>query len=122
MSQAFTQQWIKEFQLIDLSPEQFIDIAIQTSRNLGWAVATTSENGFTAYTNNGLFNWNAEVKLNVTNGKAKFLSQSRNIRSIEPGKDKMNLDNFIMKFEETKKAVTAIEIETDFISVQSQVA
>ncbi len=122
MAQTFTQRSMQEMQLTDLTSEQFMTIALRTSLTLGWVVARKSDASFTAYTNNGIFNWNAEVQLRLSNDVVHILSQSHNIRCIEPENDKINIHNFIRKFNEIKESMAAVELNPVYIGMQSNVA
>ena len=74
---AFTQKHVELLPLDNLTIEQFLSLAIETSNLLGWVFGNINETGFIAYTNNGLFSWNAEVKLKIKNGLANLQSESR---------------------------------------------
>ena len=112
MLRNFTQKHNVELQLIDLTPEQFLNIAIETSKYLGWIYSSVNDNGFVAYTNNGMFAWNAEVKVKVKNGSVDLVSRSRGIHSIEFGKDKKTLARFISRFDNLKNISREVNIET----------
>ena len=98
MLMNFTQKHNVELQLANLTPKQFLNIAIETSKSLGWIYGSVTDNGFVAYTNNGMFAWNAEVKVRIKKGSVDLVSQSRGIHSIEFGRDKENLARFISTF------------------------
>lgn len=110
MAIGFTQKHIEEIALNELTTEEFLLIAVEASKKLGWVIGDINKNGFVAYTNNGIFSWNAEVKLNIYTNSAKILSQSRNNETIEFGKNKVNLQKFISTFNELK---TSSDIFTD---------
>lgn len=112
MPYTFTQKCIKEIEIENLTTEQFLEIALQASNSLGWISGSVNQCGFTAYTNNGLFNWNAEVKVHMNGNTARLISQSRNIRRIEFNKDQLNLENFIgtinaLKGQKTQEPVSS---------------
>ena len=68
MLMNFTQKHNVELQLADLTSQQFLNIAIETSKSLGWIYGSVNDNGFVAYTNNGMFAWNAEVRVKIKGG------------------------------------------------------
>ena len=103
MLMNFTQKHNVELQLANLTPKEFLNIAIETSKSLGWSYSSLNDNGFVAYTNNGMFAWNAEVKVKIKNGFVDLISQSRGIYSIEFGRDKENLGQFISTFNNLRK-------------------
>ena len=65
MKLEFKQKQTEQSPLYNLGTKQFINLAIETSSQLGWVFGNKTETGFTAYTNNGLFSWNAEVKMKL---------------------------------------------------------
>lgn len=102
MKLEFKQQLTEQLLLDDLKTEQFINLAIKTSSQLGWTVANTTENGFIAYTNNGLFSWNAEVRMKINNGCANLQSKSREDSFRDLVENKKNIQNFISTFNNLK--------------------
>lgn len=99
----FTQKHNVEMQLTNLTPKQFLNMAIETSKCLGWIYGSVNDNGFVAYTNNGIIEWNAEVRVKIKGGCLDLVSQSRGIHSIEFGRDKENLARFISTFNDIRK-------------------
>ena len=122
MHNPFTQKWAEEIDIEDLTPEQFLQIAIKTSKSLGWIFSCINNIGFVAYTNNGFFNWNAEVNVKVYGTKAIITSQSRNITGVEFRKDEMNIENFLATFRNIKKGLIAEESTPFMVGIQSNVA
>lgn len=102
----FKQQQTEQLSLDDLTTEDFITLAIETSNQLGWIVANTTENGFIAYTNNGLFSWNAEVKIKIINGLANLQSHSRSDDIIDVIENKKNIQKFISTFNRLKNTLS----------------
>ncbi len=119
MTSPFTQKHMEEIQINDLTPQQFLHLAVEASKSLGWFFSNIDEYGFTAYTANGIFDWNAEIKLKIDNNSAKLLSQSRNIRSIEFGKDKKNIENFVSLMNQLKESKRPIEFTSSYLNLQS---
>ena len=103
MEIRFTQKHIEQLQLDDLTINQFLGLAIETAKLLGWNFGYISEEGFIAYTKNGLFSWNAEIKLKIKNGIATLESQSIGNEIIDLDKNKKILQNFISIFISLKK-------------------
>src|SRR5664279_1997932 len=95
MAIGFTQKHIEQIPLDNLTREQFLSLAIETSNLLGWVFGNITKTGFIAYTNNGLFSWNAEVKLKIDTGLANLQSQSRGDDIIDLRENRKNLHNFV---------------------------
>lgn len=111
MTIGFSQKHLEQLPLDNLTTEQFLCVAIETSRLLGWDFGTISETGFIAYTKNGLFAWNAEVKLKIKNGLANLQSESKGTEIIYIEENKKNLQNFISTFEDLKKSLSLDQLE-----------
>ncbi|HSQ44171.1 MAG TPA: hypothetical protein VLM16_04190 [Ginsengibacter sp.] len=104
MKIEFKQKQIEQLALENLKEDQFLTIALETSNRLGWIIGNTTSTGFTAYTNNGLFAWNAEIKMKIMNGSATLQSQSRENEPADVLGNKMNIRNFISTFSSLKNA------------------
>jgi rhomboid protease GluP len=122
MQLRFTQKHGEELQTGDLSAGQFLNVAIEAGKVLGWIFSNINETGFIACTNNGLFSWNAEVRLKVKEGSANLLSQSRNNEIIEFGKDKENLQTFISVFDELRNELMPENFTLQYKSLQEDAA
>ena len=104
MKIEFKQKQIEQLPLENLMEDQFLTVAIETSNRLGWIIGNTTSTGFTAYTNNGLFSWNAEIKMKIINGTAILQSHSRENEPEDVLGNKMNIKNFISTFSSLKNA------------------
>ena len=111
MAPGFAQKHMEQLPLGNLTTEQFLSIAIETSNQLGWVFGYINKTGFVAYTNNGLFSWNAEVKLKIKDGSADLQSRSRGDDIIDVKENKKNLQSFVSTFKGLKKVLTPEELE-----------
>lgn len=102
MKTEFKQKQIEQLPLDDLRPEQFLALAIDTSKQLGWIFGAICETGFTAYTNNGFFAWNAEIKIKIVNGIAILQSHSSGDELTDVIENKKNIQNFLSVFKNIK--------------------
>ncbi len=109
MKLEFKQQQAVQLPLGNLTAEQFITLAIATSNQLRWIVANTTENGFIAYTNNGLFSWNAEVRMKIRNGFANLQSKSREDTLADVIENKKNIRKFVSTFNSLKNTLSPEE-------------
>lgn len=114
MAIGFAQKHTEQIPLDNLTIEQFLSLAIETSNLLGWVFGNISKTGFIAYTNNGLFSWNAEIKLKIENGLANLQSQSRGDDIIDLRENKKNLQNFVSTFKSLKKSFTPDELASKY--------
>ncbi len=94
-------------------------LAVEATKLLGWSIGGLSKTGLTAYTNNNFLQGKSEIKLNVFENRATLLSQSRNLVTVEFGRDRLNLKNFLNKFNNHKRGgITAGEISLNRLNVQ----
>jgi rhomboid protease GluP len=114
MAIGFTQKHIEQLPLDNLTTEQFLSLAIETSSLLGWVFGNISKTGFIAYTNNGLFSWNAELKLKIKDGLATLQSQSRGDDLIDLVENNKNLLSFVSTFNYLKKILTPEELASKY--------
>ena len=103
----------------NLTKEQFLSIAIETSNQLGWVFGYINKTGFLAYTNNGLFSWNAEVKLKIKDGSADLQSRSRGDDIIDVKENKKNLQSFVSTFKSVKKILTPEELAIKYARLKA---
>ena len=119
---GFSQKQVEQLPLDNLTTEQFLSVAIETSNLLGWVFGNINETGFVAYTNNGLFSWNAEVKLKIKNGLANLQSESRGDDLIDLRENQKNIQSFIITFKDLKKTLTPEELKSIYENIKSNFA
>jgi len=112
MKMEFKQKQTEQLPLDNLRTEQFLNLAIETSKQLGWIFGNINETGFIVYTNNGMFSWNAEVKMKIINGTATLQSQSGGDDLADVRGNKKNLQNFISTFKSLKNKLLPKEPES----------
>jgi rhomboid protease GluP len=103
MKIEFKQKQTQEFLLNNLKETEFISLATEASRQLGWIIGDVNETGFVAYTHNGVFAWNAEVRMKINNGLATLQSRSMGDEFIDVRGNKENIQNFISAFKDLKR-------------------
>ena len=105
MKTGFSQKHIELLPLDNLTVAQFLRLAIESANLLGWILGNINETGYIAYTNNGLFSWNAEIKLKIENGLSTLQSQSKGDGIKDSKENKKNIRGFISTFESLKKKI-----------------
>lgn len=120
MAVGFTPKHIEDFPLNDLTQEQFLVLANVTATKIGWKVGYLSDNGLIGYTDNGMFSWNAEIKIKLENGVANIQSASTGSEMMDLGKNKKNVANFIATFEELKPTLTKGELDAKYQELSEQ--
>lgn len=99
----FANKQVEKLPLTNLTIPQFLALAIETTKVLGWVFGNTNTTGFIVYTNNGFSSWNAEVRLKINNGLAILQSESRGDDVKDVRENKKNLQSFISTFNRLKK-------------------
>jgi rhomboid protease GluP len=122
MAAGFTPKHIEEFPLNDLSNEEFLVIAIETAHKIGWEVSFASKNGLIAYTNNGMFSWNAEITIKIEDSYAVLKSSSLGNEMMDWGKNRKNINKFILAFQEQKSLSTKEILEKQFNQIKKSLA
>lgn len=113
MAFGFTPKYIENLPLNELTKEQFLVIATETAKEMKWEINYISENGFIAYTNKGMFSWNAEieVKINFSDGFASIKSSSTGNEMMDWGKNKKNVEAFLSVYRKLKPTFTPENLE-----------
>ncbi len=120
MAVGFTPKHTEDLPLNDLTQQQFLVLANETATKMDWKVSYLSDNGLIAYTDNGMFSWNAEIKITIENGIANLQSASTGNEMMDWGKNKKNVSNFIASFEELKLTLTKEELDTKYKEINEE--
>lgn len=115
----FANKQIEELPLTNLTIPQFLALAIETTKVLGWVFGNITTAGFIAYTNNGFSLWNAEIRLRIQNGLATLQSESRGDDVKDVRENKKNLQNFISTFDRLKKSLVREAVVPGYKKLQS---
>ena len=110
MAVGFTPKHIEEVPLYGLTHEQYLVIALEAAKEMKWNVGYTSKSGLIAYTDNGMFSWNAEIKITIENGSANLKSSSTGNDMIDFGKNRKNIEKFRLAFNALKLKLTKEEL------------
>ena len=110
MKIEFKQKQCAQLPLNDLEPRQIINLAIETSKELGWFFGDVNDSGIIAYTNNGLFAWNAEVKVKIIKGDAVVISQCRENNFVDITQNKKNIELFVSTLNKIRGGVLPAEV------------
>ena len=105
-----TSTQVEIIQLDNLSRPQFLALAIETSKRMGWVFRNVNQTGFIAYTCNGLFAWNAEIVLKIIEKSASIQSKSISDGLIDVRENRKNIKKFIAIFKELKNSWAAEEL------------
>ena len=120
MAFGFTPKHTEELSLNEITQPQFLALAIETASKTGWKVGYTSENGFIAYTDNGMLSWNAEIKITIDKGIATILSASTGSELMDWGKNKKNIAKFIAYYHELSLKFSGEELNSKYEELTDQ--
>jgi rhomboid protease GluP len=120
MAVGFTPKHIEVFPLNGLTQEQFLVLSNETASKMKWKVGYISNNGLIAYTDNGMFSFNAEIKIKIENGIANIQSASIGNEMMDWGKNKKNVINFISSLEALILTLTKEELDTKYQELNEQ--
>jgi hypothetical protein len=103
MKIEFKQKKTEELLLNNLKATEFISLATEVSMQLGWIIGDVNETGFVAYTHNGLFAWNAEIRMKIHSGSATLQSRSIGDEFRDAIGNIENIQSFISAFKDLKR-------------------
>nr|WP_294862471.1 rhomboid family intramembrane serine protease [uncultured Fluviicola sp.] len=110
MAFGFSPKYNQDLPLDDLRTEQFLVLAIEAAKKLGWNIGYTSENGFIAFTAFSMSSWSEEVQVKIAGGNANLKSQCTGNQLVDWGKNKKNIEKLITTFNELKASTFAEEL------------
>lgn len=110
MAFGFTPKHTEEL-LIQPNQTQFLAAGLMAVETLGWKLVYHSESGLIAYTDNGFFSSNFEVKLVIKNGTATLTSSSLGSEMFDFGKNKKTVLAFILALDEAKQQYSEQTLE-----------
>ena len=110
MAFGFSPKYAQELSLGNLTQEQFIILAIESAKKLGWNVGYTSDAGFIAYTKFSMSTWSQEVKVKIDGNNASLKSECTGNQLMDWGKNRRNIEDLIETFNDQKNSFTPEEL------------
>ena len=98
----------------ELTEKQFLVIAFETVKYLGWRIRFISDAGVIAYTDNGEHSWNGEitVKLDASGAMVQCVTISNLLTDY--GRSEAAVRAFIFSFEKLKSAISDDEVREKY--------
>ena len=122
MAIGFTPKHTEEVQLPEFTPEQFLVLAVETVKDLNWQINYLSKSGLIAYTNKGMFSFNAEVKIVLKDdGMIGITSASTGNEMIDFGKNKKTIRDFWLAFEVARLTFKSDELDKKYDELFAQI-
>jgi len=110
MAFGFSPKYAQELAFENLTHEQFLVLAIEAAKALGWNIGYTSGTGFIAYPKFSMISWGEEVKVKIEDGYANLKSECTGNQLVDWGKNKSNIEDFVATFEELKSSISSDEL------------
>ncbi len=121
MAIGFTPKYTEDLVQDSITQQQFLMLALYTAQELNWDVQYFSNSGLIAYTSNGMFKFNAQVKVILDNNTAKLLSTSTGNEFYDLGKNKKTVKQFTDRFEEVKHAYSLQELDARYEEIRENI-
>jgi rhomboid protease GluP len=121
LAAGFTPKFIQDVPLDGLTQEQFLVLANETAKEMKWVVSYLSDIGLIAYTNKGMFKWNAKVEIKIENGIANITSSSTGSEMVDWGKNKKNIAAFVSAFDSLKPTFTNEELAAKYSELKENI-
>ena len=99
-----------EFPIEGLTTEQFLVLASRIAKNQNWELSPVGSNGFVGYTALRRGSVNEKIHLKADNGFASLKSESTGGQFIDWGRNKRNIDGFILNYDYTRSSLTPEEL------------
>jgi rhomboid protease GluP len=115
MSSGHKYKYVETIPLNDLTHEQFLVLANQIVLNSNWPVQYINDNGLVANTNNGYFNWNAEIIFKIEDGVVHIKSSSE---VNDSGENKRIVLDIIYSIEALNSSVAKEEINAEYLEIE----
>lgn len=111
MAEKFTPKHTEEIPLNGIKQEEFIALLFETAKKLTWKIAEIHDSGLIAFTNNGRFSWNGEIRITIENNIAKIQSASIGKQRVDWGDNKKNVEKFTTTLLELNEVISKEELE-----------
>mgnify|MGYP006280723641 CR=1 FL=1 len=98
----------------ELTPEQFIAVAVEAARQLHWDIRYFDNKGFIAHTKPSIHARGEEVRVKLKTEKAIIKSESMGSQMFDWDVNRKNVESFINKFTEIEQQLTVDEIDELF--------
>lgn len=120
MAIGFTPNHTQIIEVENLTPKEFLVLLVETVKKISWKTTYLSRNGLIAYTNKGMFSWNAEIKITIENNTANIKSSSTGNEMLDWGKNKRTVEKFVVLFNELKTQFTNEELTQKYVAIEDE--
>ncbi|WCT11853.1 rhomboid family intramembrane serine protease [Mucilaginibacter jinjuensis] len=113
-------KYIQTIPLDNITPHEFLVIAVEAAKKLGWEISITNEVGFIAYTGFSMSSWSEEVRVKIDADTATLKSECLGSQVADWGKNRSNVNELINTIEELKTVYTPEELAGKYEELQSE--
>lgn len=118
MAVGFTPNYSENIDAEHLNHNELLALFIAVVKQMNLEISQLSTNGIIAHTKNGLFSWNAELRIVVEGHSVSITSTSTGSDMFDWGKNKGNVANVIRVFQELKAKLTSEELTQIYTEVE----
>jgi rhomboid protease GluP len=104
----------RDFPITGLSKKQFLVIAFESIKYLGWRIRFVSDAGVIAYTQNSEYAWNGEITVKLEDDKANVQCTPISNMVSDAGQSEHAVSQYIAAFEKLKTAISDDEINEKY--------
>jgi rhomboid protease GluP len=104
----------RDFPITGLSNKQFLVIAFETIKYLGWRIRFVSDAGVIAYTQNSEYAWNGEITVKLEDDKANVQCVLISNMVSDAGQSEHAVSQYIAAFEKMKDAISDDEVNEKY--------
>lgn len=95
MAIGFTPKHTETISINNLNQQQILALVFETVQQLQWKISYVSNSGIIAFTNNGMFKFNAQVTIKINNNDVEIESASTGREMYDMGRNKKTVHNYI---------------------------
>ncbi len=120
MASGFPPKYSADFVQSYITPSQFLMLCLYTAQELSWDVHYISNRGIIASTQNGIWKFNAEIKIIIKDHTATIQSTSTGREIFDLGKNKKLVRQFIEKFAAVKKHYAYHTLDENYETIRER--
>jgi rhomboid protease GluP len=119
MAIGLTPKYEREFTPGDLTPEQFLTVAVEAAKKLGWTIGLLSKNSFIAHTKFSFASYGEEFRIIIQDGTAGLSSKCTGGQMVDWGKNEKNIQAFINAFTDLQQELTREEMDIRYTELKT---
>jgi len=114
MAFGFTPKYMETVQLDQLTPQQFLVLAIRIAKDLGWDIRFISDTGLIALKSKGMFKWNARITIKIEDETVNLKSESIGSELFDLGRNKKTIAQFTNAFFDVRNTFVPEELANEY--------